>query len=74
MWAITVSRYRTQYPYIESVCNQGFRRRVYAETSKKKILGIENYRIIMRNTIQLRDWHEPLRGGGMEGSLYTPQR
>jgi len=25
MQAITVSRYRTQYPYIESICDQGFK-------------------------------------------------
>jgi hypothetical protein len=35
MWEITVSRYRIQYPYIESVCDQGFKRRVHADTSIK---------------------------------------
>jgi len=36
MRAITVSRYRTQYPYVENVCDYGYRRRTYADTSKNE--------------------------------------
>ena len=35
MTEITVSDCRIQYPYIESVCVYGFRRRVYVDTSIK---------------------------------------
>ena len=36
MRAITVARYRTQYPYTECICDHGFKWRVYAETSKSE--------------------------------------
>ena len=36
MRAITVSRCRTQYPYVENISDYGLRWRTYAETSKNE--------------------------------------
>ena len=36
MWATTVSRCRTQYPYVENISDYGLRWRTYAETSKNE--------------------------------------
>lgn len=36
MGVITVASYRTQYPYVESVCDYGCRRRMYEDTSKNE--------------------------------------
>lgn len=35
-----------------------------------KELGAECYRIMMRNTIQLWDWHESSKSGGTDGTLH----
>ena len=36
MTEIMVSDCRIQYPYTESVCDQGFKRRVYVDSSKNE--------------------------------------
>ncbi len=53
MRAITVSRYRTQYPYIESVSGYGLRRSGVCTAKSEEILGVGCYAIMIANTIQL---------------------
>ncbi len=68
---ITISSGRIQYPCIESVCDYGFKWRMYETAQKMKILGTECQRIMMRNKIQSREY---LRDGGIGGTLYDSSR